>query len=75
MSKPNLFAYSTSGRLFDDGGDKLHIFDWKAGRLLCGRHLTGSVILEVTPEWLDEASGYVCRQCLAKARKFLGSVK
>ena len=69
---PNLFAYSTSGRLFDSGGERLHIFDWTTGRVLCGRHLVGSCVAEVTPEWIrDTAEGCVCRQCLRKARKML----
>ena len=70
---PNLFAYSTSGRLFDDGGDKLHIFDWTSSRVLCGRHLVGSCVAEVTPEWIrkTDAGGCVCRQCMKKARNML----
>ena len=71
--KPNLFSYSTSGRLFDSGGEKLHIFDWTTGRVLCGRHLVGSCVAEVTPEWLSRIDdGHVCRQCMTKARKILG---
>lgn len=70
--KPNLFSYSTSGRLFDSGGEKPHIFDWTTGRVLCGRHLVGSFIADVTPEWIREVeSGCVCRQCLKKARENL----
>ena len=71
--KHNLLAYSTSGRLFDDGGEKLHVFDLAAGRILCGRHLVGSCVAEVTPEWLDTTDGAcLCQQCARKARKFLG---
>lgn len=69
---PNLFAYSTSRRLFDSGGERLHIFDWTSGRVLCGRHLVGSCVAEATPEWIREADeGCVCRQCLRKARLIL----
>lgn len=71
--RPNLFAYSTGGRIFSDGGEKLHIYDWSAGRLLCGRHLTGSCVDEVTPDWFDNVDGSaVCRQCARKASGMLG---
>lgn len=70
--RPNLFAYSTGGRIFDDGGETIHIFDWETGRILCGRHLTGSCVAEVTSEWLARADeGCVCKQCLRKARRVL----
>ena len=69
----NLFAYSTSGRLFDSGGEKLHIFDWTTGRVLCGRHLVGSCVAEVTPEYLDSTDvACLCRRCAQKALKLLG---
>lgn len=71
--RTNLMAYSTSGRIFDDGGEKLHIFDWEAGRILCGRHLVGSCVAEVTTEWLDSTDeACLCRQCAQKALKLLG---
>lgn len=71
--KPNLLAYSTSGRIFDDGSEKLHVFDWTAGRILCGRHLVGSCVAEVTTEWLDSTDGAcLCQQCAGKARRILG---
>ena len=72
--KPNLLAYSTSGRIFDDGGEKLHIYNWTDGRVLCGRHLVGSCVAEVTREWIQEtaAGGCLCKQCMKKALRILG---
>lgn len=73
MTRPSLLAYSTSGRLFDAGCEKLHVFDWTTGRVLCGRHLVGSCVAEVTQEWLDSTDGArLCRQCAQKAMKLLG---
>ena len=68
--RPNLFAYSTGGRIFSDGGEKLHIYDWTAGRLLCGWHLVGSCVDEVTPDWLVKVDGSaVCQKCARAARR------
>ena len=68
-----LYVFADAGSLFEEWTGKVHVFDWKAGRLLCGRHLTGSCLSEVDPRWLSGAEGSpgVCKQCREKARKML----
>lgn len=69
----DLQVYSYGTPLYEEGGNKVHIYDWDAGKCLCGSKLTGScTLVSVDLKWLNDNSGInLCSKCERIARNLL----